>query len=63
MARLLFRVAEHERGKPFAVCKLLTNVSDDSMVYLLSGEMSLGSVEGEKSGRRTLTCVMPLPSA
>jgi HD superfamily phosphohydrolase len=48
MARRLFQIAEEERGRAFSLPELFSNVSDDAMVYLLSGEMKIDPLEGGK---------------
>jgi HD superfamily phosphohydrolase len=46
MVRRLFELAEAERKRPFSLVELFSNVTDDAMIYLLSGEMKLGDLEG-----------------
>jgi HD superfamily phosphohydrolase len=46
MIRKLFEIAETERGRAFSVRELFSNITDDAMIYLLSGEMKLSGFEG-----------------
>jgi hypothetical protein len=54
MMRQLFEIAEGERGRPFSVSELFSNVTDDAMIYLLSGEMKIGELVGGGAGSKKL---------
>ena len=47
MIRRLVTLAEEERARKFSLPELFANVTDDGMIYLLSGEMK---AEGEEGG-------------
>ncbi len=46
MMRRLVSLAQEERKRPFTLSELFTNVSDDAMIYLLSGETEIEGIAG-----------------
>jgi HD superfamily phosphohydrolase len=46
MLRKLFRIAETERGRPFSVEELYSDIPDDAMILLLGGQIQVGDLTG-----------------
>lgn len=46
MMRRLFELAEEERKRALSIQELFSNITDDAIIYLLSGEMKVGGFEG-----------------
>ena len=56
MLRKLFRLAESEAGNAFSVEDLYTDISDDSMIHLLGGNLIFGNFKGG-GVKSSKTCV------
>jgi HD superfamily phosphohydrolase len=54
MVRKLFRVAQIERNAPYTVEELFTNVSDDAIIFVLSGKMQVEGMTGGLTGSNEL---------
>src|SRR5258708_3575310 len=54
MIRRLFEIAEQERDRRFTVSELFSNITDDAMIYLLSGEMKVSGFQGGGERARKL---------